>query len=130
MNFKYSVIGDNSQDNREWLEKVGYKELHASNCPCRYLYSTSEGYCLTSPILSTYAENNSINCRSNPQLFQAVTAMKEASDYMQWYYNQYYEEWSICEQEDAFDYFSLDWMWHARKATLEELQERFKEKER
>ncbi len=31
--------------------------------------------------------SESIDCRSNHQLFKAVTAIRDDSDYMQWFYN-------------------------------------------
>lgn len=124
MKFSYSVIGDNIAENREWLEKVGYEELHVSNCPCRYLYSALEGYYLTSPILLTYAENNFINCIGNPQLFQAVSAISTKTDIGKHYINNHTGQWRQCTYEMATDE-NIDWNdWI--EASLDELQEHFK----
>ena len=136
MEFLHSAFIENTPEARKWLESLGYEGL-AFFQGGKYLYATSsthanakhtweEPYFATTNSLNEVMSYGYINCLGNQSLFKAVTAMEDDSDYMQWYYNQYYNEWSICEQDNAFDYFKLDWMIHARKATLEELIEHFK----
>lgn len=94
MSFKYSVIGDNTIENREHLEKIGYEDISVDQ-------TTYEGLLDCDNYDSTFfAFKNSecgekyskvlcdlgyINCIGNPALFQAVTAMRDDSDYMQWF---------------------------------------------
>lgn len=66
-----------------------------------------------------------IDCGTNEPLFLALAALRNDTDKSQWFYNSYYNEWSICEQDSIFDYFNLDWCSHARKATPEELIKHF-----
>lgn len=134
MAFLHSVIGDNTIENREHLKKIGYD----ISCPC-VRFKTSSLFTDKDGEVHTFQEEelgeclleikqgkcDLINCIGNTQLFKAVSAMRDDSDYMQWFYNQYYNEWSICEQENMFDYFNLDWCAHARKATKDEIIKRF-----
>lgn len=125
MAFLYSAIGDNTPENREWLEKVGYWVYGLNNEKYLNSYTNQNEQGIAIGWDLNDFPKNTVNCIGNPQLFQAVTAMRDDSDYMQWFYNQYYNEWSICEQENMFDYFNLDWCAHARKATKDEIIKRF-----
>ena len=129
MSFKYSVIGDNTPENREWLEKIGYKPVHS-------MYGTILYTCLTLNEWSFMATSGKqilpesfIDCIGNPQLFRAVTAMSDDSDYMQWFTDG--KEWILCIGDSFGKWyyslgkylcFSLDTI---HKATLEELKEHF-----
>ena len=127
MNFKHSAFIENTPEMREWLEGLGYNSLvvDASNS-ILYTRHFDEGWFYTTTPYFIYTPKGIIDCRNNPDLFKAVTAIRDDSDYMQWFYNRQYNEWSICEQGNMFDYFKLDWCIPARKATLEELIEHFK----
>lgn len=80
MSFKYSCIGDNTPDNREWLEKLGFDKLGAIKGK-KYLI-TDDGYFYATMVPVGYP---AVNCIDTPQLFRAVTAMRDDSDYMQWF---------------------------------------------
>lgn len=78
MNFQYSVIGDNTIENREHLEKVGYNMS---------MFTMDKSLLLKTQTNGEYYETNKddwseaiVNCIGNPQLFKAVTAMREDSD--------------------------------------------------
>lgn len=146
MKFKYSVIGDNTQENREWLEKLGYKFRFGSTST-RNDYKFIKTKMLCTNIGKTYAiadlkhtvndieEEKTINCIGNHPLFKAVSAMREDSDYMQHFTNG--RDWCKCYLP-IFSHFafhqqveaSIDLIANWHKATLTELQERFKEKEK
>lgn len=75
MKFLYSVIGDNTAENREWLEMVGYKgysntdrEFIITNCPYASFEGTNEYMKVLYPI---------IPCIGNDKLFQAVSAITD-----------------------------------------------------
>ena len=79
MKFKYSTIGDNTQENREWLEKLGYKVNHSSDD--RFLRTYEDGSTKISHFKNwIYEDKQPINCIGNSSLFKAVSAMREDSD--------------------------------------------------
>lgn len=140
MSFTYSAIGDNTSENREHLEKIGYKDQMIKGNSILYAckgiaYTTEVHY----PSFRLLQKEKVIDCRNNPALFRAVTAMREDSDYMQFFEvetpcfefgkNDCYENRLMLCDEHSVESFSENiginivcW----RKATLEELQEHFK----
>lgn len=93
MSFTYSVIGDNTIENREHLEKLGYTPLRFC-LNGKYLYARSctwanKNRTWQEPYFAT--DNNIdnspkyINCIGNPQLFKAVSAMRDDSDKHQYF---------------------------------------------
>lgn len=153
MAFLYSVIGDNTKENREWLEKVGYTVLNFG-LNAKYLYATQctwynknktwkEPYYSTSNDINNYSKYiKYINCIGNPQLFQAVSAMRDDSDYMQFFvskgWRDYYDDpipdkWVLCTSDtleefgnvnnspNSYSIPSFGW----RKVSLSELQAHF-----
>ena len=130
MKFKYSVIGDNTQENREWLEKLGYKL-----CPCvgrsGQLFTTENGgvhFADSDVILENeIGKTNSINCIGNPSLFKAVSAMREDSDIWQWFTDG--DSWNLCADDNYLRWCMENAPFQhpdIHKATLTELQEKFK----
>lgn len=138
MSFKYSVIGDNTIENREHLEKFGYD----ISCPC-VRFKTSSLFTDKDGEVHTFQEEelgeclleikqgkcDLINCIGNTQLFKAVSAMRDDSDYMQWYYssdhekkNWYLSDRHVVKNKDCM--INNVRVWH--KATLSELQDHFK----
>lgn len=131
MSFKYSVIGDNTPENREWLEKIGYENdadlglnIIVTNIKERYFLDVGRS------AIEFYISEGVIDCIGNPQLFRAVTAMKDDSDYMQWFTDG--KEWILCFGDSFGKWyyslgkylcFSLDTI---HKAPLEELINHFK----
>lgn len=139
MNFIYSCIGDNVPENREHLEKIGYVRGFF-NIPNRgYIKTINPGTYNLTNIIQPLTEY--INCIGNPTLFRAVTAIREGSDYMQWFTckvkdglgNQLPDSWVLCTQKTLQDFgwvnnspnsYGKNTPYH--KATLAELQEHFK----
>lgn len=143
MAFLHSVIGDNTPENREWLEKVGYKckysQVHAD------IICTGHNTGYYSAIMS-YDANHSwfkddidmfVDCRNNPKLFRAVTAMRDDSDYMQWFvcdvdiFTRDYDDlilekgsFDLSYEKDFIGIYD-DYPKEVHKATLSELQAHF-----
>ena len=122
MKFSYSVIGDNTRENREWLEKLGYVNFDYNFKGTHIISYWSERYknnyyqCVTyHELISLRMYESAINCIGNSPLFKAVTAMREDSDFGQWFVDPcgYWHSNPII----------MDGM---RKATLTELQEKLK----
>lgn len=132
MKFKYSVIGDNTQENREWLEKVGYK-LENQHEDGKYLvthlrlHNDTPLYWCAVP-LNQDMHIGSINCIGNSPLFKAVSAMREDSDFGQLF--ECKDGLLICQYPTSREHINKECKgWDVtglKKYTLTELQERFK----
>lgn len=136
MNFKYSCIGDNTPENREWLEKIGYK-VKSYESDDTLIWAQLRGIAYTEKELPN--DNRTVNCVDNDPLFRAVTAIRDDSDYMQlfvWdvniftkdYENLILEKGSFELSEDK-DFIGVyyDYPKEAHKATLDELINHFKQ---
>lgn len=122
MSFQYSAIGDNTPENREHLEKLGYKP--------NYMYD-KEGVLYTRNDISNYyvgfienIKHECVNCIGNDPLFQAVSAMRDDSD-KGWLINKTTGAWLFCHED------CITWMLgggselYHRKPTIAELQSHF-----
>lgn len=126
MNFKYSCFTENTPEMREWLESIGYKRNinimnnypHEYEDIERWLVANSVEYFTVRP---NYQGKHSVDCLGNPALFKAVTAVREDSDYMQWFVSNDGNEFNLCTKRLNVYSGVL-----CRKATLSELQEHFK----
>lgn len=139
-NFQYSCIGDNTPENREHLEKLGYKMQFVVSFVDFELIYTWKGrfYFIDKSDLRGLEMSLFINCINNHDLFQAVTAMRTDSDYLQWFvwdvniftkdYDDLILERGSFELSDEKDFIGIydDYPREAHKATLAELQEHFK----
>lgn len=107
MKFQYNCIGSNIPENREHLDKLGMKRVGGIigniimvNYGC-YM-------CLTFDGKMGNNFNDAVKCIGNDPLFQAITAMREDSDYMQWFVCGITGDWVLHEykerQVDAFSY--------------------------
>lgn len=121
MNFKYSAFTENTPEAREWLRSIDYTISCGHENKHDYIYTYNKnGYAFSTwkavlEDMKSYQSGNLIDCRSNFELFRAVTAIRDDSDYMQWFVDP-------CGYwyRDPFD---MDGM---RKATLDELINKFK----
>lgn len=143
MAFLHSVIGDNTIENREHLEKLGYKFINLS-WDGKYIFTSndkSEAY---------YANGSGfghINCIGNPQLFKVVSAMRDDSDMDQYFVAHCFVDFFpmkgqsdrktvsggqlfLCKKENIksikakwLSFHCVDVLWH--KASISELQAHF-----
>ena len=137
MNFMYSAFTENTPELREWLENIGIRHnlLDTELETNEWIIANYGMYLSINPVPIEYVSDihkDDINCLGNSDLFKAVTALRHDSDYMQWFICKisYREDindiWHFCERpsidEDSkfFGFISF------RKATLEELKEKFK----
>lgn len=128
MKFKYSVIGNNTKENIEWLRSIGwrlkYEQEEANVIVCAS--NTGMFSIINEETQDWFAEYSTecLNCRSNPPLFQAVTAISTTTDIGKHYINNHTGQWKRCDYNMATDE-NIDWNdWS--EATLEELQDYFK----
>lgn len=140
--FIYSCIGDNSPENREHLEKLGWKRKYIQEDADVIVCASNTGAfsAIAQETQSWFKEYQSecIDCRHNPALFQAVTAMRDDSDYLQWFVSD--EDIFTKDGDDIVvskgDFIlskevdllckHQDYQREAHKATLSELLEHFK----
>ena len=126
MSFKYSVIGDNTPENRDHCKALGMENhpfSHERGDMIATYTDTKSNRCfyLISWRDTDMLKPDIIDCIGNPQLFRAVTAMSDDSDYMQWFRSHLFEEMELCEIEMFYAPSEYDF----HKATLEELKEHF-----
>ena len=126
MSFKYSVIGDNTPENLNHLELIGVAFIGIS--PNDKILRVTNGSAITMSAKDYEVfqkcsfSNEHTNCINNPQLFRAVTAMRDDSDMWQYFTNGVK---LILFDGDDFNEFYIK-MNYYRKATLEELINHFK----
>lgn len=135
MSFKYSAFTDNTPEMREWIESLGYRNFYNKYdgdtiCTVFDRSYDCRNYKIGQTLFSVYLKMiEPIDCRSNPQLFKAITAIREENDYIQWFTDGY--SWELCKIESAdiqlwIEYYRT----FPHKATISELQEHFKLKEK
>ena len=141
MKFKHSVIGDNTAENREWLEKIGYKRNDSNDGDTLCvgfdgLYQVKE-YKLGRTMFNVFLDMmKPVDCIGNDNLFRAVSAMRDDDKIeSKQYYVLSQDKGYIKDGVFVIDYpkgsiiknpLSLFISFEGRKATLEELQEHFK----
>lgn len=140
--FKYDAFTEDSLEMRAWLDKLGYKPSEDFDLNSIFRKPNLSYISLQDPTSLLITSGNDatyrsigvtgINCRSNPSLFKAVTAIREDSDYMQWFVcGEIEDSVFLCESYDNVESHIHNEMdgWdisNYHKATLEELQEHFK----
>ena len=127
--FKYYLIGDNTENNRKWLTKLGCRFQYPINLSSPYIYVDDGCCCWVDEnfisVMNLNSKDNYINCANNDKLFKAISALREGNDYMQWFTDGFH--WELCPESKANTF-----AWHSKyketphKATLEELIEYFK----
>ena len=132
-----AFIRKNTPELRNKLEELGYY-LHPEcidDDRGDYLFVNREYY-LNRPLGYLEEFSRSIDCGTNEELFLAIAALRDDTNYMQWFVctSDYKEsdgkEWKVGDFDlntcpDDFDNILPHW----RKATVNELIEHFKEKE-
>lgn len=120
-------IRKNTVELRKKLEELGYISdknnlLNIGDFPCLYTYWHPNLGGIYNGI-TCYISNNYIDCGTNEYLFLALAALREDSEYMQWFTDG--EFWDVnfrddipfCEQVGSNDF---------HKATVEEIINHFK----
>lgn len=138
MGFKYSAIIENTLEAREWLHSIGVShnpfddELDENE----WLIANYGMYISIRPIqeeLLNYVYKTDINCLGNMPLFRAVTAVRDDSDYKQWFYwdddSDEGDPWMLSEQNNFFEGSHNWWAFECHKATDKELINKFTKKE-
>ena len=128
-------IKKNTPELRKKLEELGY----TYNGRDTESWGASALYCFDGKYYEVYPAKPSryhsiVDCGTNEELFLALVALRDDSDYMQWFVNQngYFE---MCFNDKVENYLcgygirkyrQIDETYH--KATVEEIIEHFKDK--
>ena len=145
-------ICKNTKELRDKVKSLGYKLNHGKAWG-KYLVffkteDTNEYMFVASPkwdLPNMPSFNTAIDCGTNEELFLAIAAIRDDSDYMQWFVSKGWKDgfgnvedkWVLCDQ-DTLEYFGAvnnspntynrnkypQFGWH--KASVEELIEHFK----
>ena len=138
-----AFIRKNTPELRKRLEALGYKPLLSiEDGEClsttsnlgHYHSIRSEQFDNKDPH-STYDCAGRIDCGTNESLFLAITALRDDTDYSQWFVYPPENIWFICDDDDINyareiirESVQAAWFHCSHKATVEELIEHFKGK--
>lgn len=131
-------IRKNTPELREKLDELGYVPVLTTLTEDSILTFRSGFFSTHNLSNFPYPDKlNGIDCGDNEDLFLAIAALRDDSDYMQWFTSHEPEpndrSMFLCKSENVKDYIH-NYMdgWDTEgmtKATVEELVEHFKEKE-
>ena len=133
-------IRKNTAELRKKLEELGYKQVengvdewHIPMSKLPYLETGYDGRVGNYFVGENgYWHTCAIDCGTNEDLFLAIAALREDTDYMQWFMNG--KDWYLHENQIPFDvchsmyeqYGSTSIFADYHKATVEEIIEHFK----
>ena len=124
-------VKKNSEIIINFLEELGYKKSNITPNQCENLccFTTDDGEsfyanCDNYDVTETLCNQKVINCAHNLYLFCALVALRDDSDYKQWFTDGYH--WENCPEEKA-DLYSWESYYKTvpHKASVEELTEYF-----
>ena len=125
-------IRKNTPELRKKLRELGYNEL-CNGHDGWFIPMNELPYLVTYPWVGSYMGtagywyDSDIDCEENEQLFLALTALRDDSDYMQWFTNG--EKWIQNKQNDIeIIRYGTGNPINFHKATVEEIIEHFKVK--
>ena len=117
-------IKKNTPELRKKLEELGYNR-HPSYGDNEYLY-LNRGFYHTNVVGYSEEIERMIDCESNEELFLALAALRNDSDYMQWFTDG--EKWFQNKQNDVeIIRYGAGNPINFHKATVEEIIEHFKD---
>lgn len=124
-------IKKNTVDLQQHLQLLGYTFINKRFAP--YILCFSYKNIGIADYFSdlTFISKDDINCHTNEKLFKAVSALRDDSDYMQYFVSEIEERWvnqGIYKPRGSFELCLVDkYPWeNAHKATLEELIKYFR----
>ena len=124
-------VNKNSEFIINFLEKLGYKKSNITPDQCKNLCCFTTGdsepfytNCDNYDVTEILCNKKVIDCANNFYLFCALAALRDDSDYKQWFTDGYH--WENCPEEKA-DLYSWESYYKTtpHKASVEELTEYF-----
>ena len=125
-------IRKNTPELRGYLEGLGYKKIGESVSYIDYSFIVAvNGRFYETYWISPEHKTKLIDCGSNEELFKAISALRDDSDYLQWFTDG--DKWEFCIEHkfstndinQCEGMCDLDLLLR-HKATVEELIEKFK----
>ena len=124
----------NNPELRSKLEDLGYTNSELFNinnsCLATSTFTDNGNYnCIPELCVEDINPHSSwkyarIDCGENISLFLAIAALRDDSDYMQWFVDDY-DNWQLCYEDDYMDYTECN-LTNYHKANVEELINHFK----
>ena len=128
-------IKKNTQGLRLGLDLLGYKPMQSIIPNREDMLFVKDGYFMNNFPYDTTQSDKAIDCGNNESLFFALAALRDDTDYMQWFKNNKIEYWIQCTSEvlvfytylkDKDKYVETNFSDNFHKATVQELIEHFK----
>lgn len=117
---------DKRKDVYNYLHEIGYKKSDRNCWELNKIIIARITHIQTS---MGFMNRSFIDCGTNIPMFKALAALRDDSDYMQWFTDDYRLEWVRCNIDEPFEcciYPADVCDWH--KATPAEIVEHFKDK--
>ena len=116
-------INKNTEELRDKLVKLGYKYLPSIIRNRNEMLFANRGYFSNNFPYSASIIAEAIECQGNEELFLALAALRDDSDYMQYFIAAESDKPMLCTKENIEDHT----VWHElyRKMTAEELFDYF-----
>lgn len=116
-------INKNTEELRDKLVKLGYKYLPSVIRNRNEMLFANRGYFSNNFPYNAMLIDESTDCGDNEELFLALTALRDDSDYMQYFIASESDKPTLCTKENIEDHT----VWHElyRKMTAEELVDYF-----
>lgn len=128
MSFIQSVfIRENTPELRQKLKYLGFEIIMDIGSNCLLIQRSAVVEIFSETALEDLKNNGVIDCETNKELFLSLAALRDDSDFMQWFIVTTMNgiEW-VKSGEDRFTGDAAHSIW--RKATVEEIIEHFKDK--
>jgi len=95
--FKYSAFTENTPEMRRYLESIGYEPLSYNihwDYLCTGKFNGRPIYRTTTESQVKYLEKVRIDCRTNPELFKAIAAIRDDTSANQyWVFNEDFDQY-------------------------------------
>lgn len=105
MSFKYSCYIENSQEAREWLTSIGIRlntYLRFELAKYIYFYNDTGIACFINDRDLSMMNTETTDCTGNLPLFKALTAVRDDSDYMQYFVADCFLDFSIGDEDECY----------------------------
>lgn len=135
-----AFIEKNTPELREYLENLGYgrSETHHIDDECLFTNIHTKEYEGISYYYKDFIcfgnKTKVIDCENNEELFKAIVAIRDDSDYMQWFITEFEQRWvnqGAFMPKGSFELCLIDEyrdIGFGHKASLEKLIKHFKNK--
>ena len=120
------ILQKNNKDITDFLDSIGIKrsDTYSETYPVIVTYFEDNVPMYTSceyPRINEYVSYDAINCSTNSDMFYALVALSDTTDYMQWFTDG--KDWEIC----LYESYDKTWRDNFKKANIKEICDYFKD---